>query len=119
MSNLATHEAEQAAITAAHVPENPHDIAQGIIDTISQSDDSNVRRAARSFQTVAPSYDDDTLSTGIADLITDMRHLCDLAGFEWEGIMATVKRQYADELAACGGPASHPELAASIKHHLE
>lgn len=130
MSSFAEHEAEQSAITAAceagtcdhpdcKAPASPFEVAHQIIDTTSQSEDSNVRRAARAFLTVAPSYDDDTLETGITDLLTDLRHLCELSGYEWVEVVKGSERQYRDELAECGGPARHDALKASIEHHME
>jgi hypothetical protein len=119
MSNLATHLAEQDAITAQFdaQPRDAIDEAQRIIDTISPSEDSNTRRAARALLCVWPSYDDDTLETGLSDLMTDIRHLCDLAGFDFYAIERQGKRGYDDERHACG-LAEDAALAAAIKEDL-
>jgi hypothetical protein len=91
--------------------------AQRIIDTISPSEDSNTRRAARALLCVWPSYDDDTLETGLSDLMTDIRHLCDLAGLDFYAIERQGKRGYDDERHACG-LAEDAALAAAIKEDL-
>lgn len=117
MSNIETHLAEQAVITAAAVPTIPSIIAREIID--STDDDRRLERcAARAFLAVAPSYNDYTLSSGLADALTDIRHLCDIAGFDWQAMLATANRQYADDHAQYG-KASNEQLAESIKHHME
>ena len=96
----------------------PAEIAQRIVDTSSHCADSNTLRATRAFQTVAPSYDDDTLSQGISDLLTDLRHLCDLAGFSFADLDQKGHRMYLAELADCG-IAIHIDLAAAIKEQME
>lgn len=96
----------------------PAQFAQHIIDTTSQSDDSNVRRAARAFQTVAPSYDDDTLSQGISDLLCDLRHLCDIAGFSFAELDNNAHRMYLMELRDCG-IAAHHEFSTAINEQME
>jgi hypothetical protein len=115
MSNLADHEAEQAAITAAceaglcdhpdcaamgamiasrdyaaQFPPapTPCERAQQIMDDTAdngaeEGDYPNRRRAARVLLAIAPAYDDDTTEQGIQDAITDLMHLCDLAGWSF------------------------------------
>jgi hypothetical protein len=88
-----------------------------MLDTINHPEDSNTRRAARALLCVWPSYDDDTLETGLSDLMTDIRHLCDLAGFDFYAIERQGKRGYDDERHACG-LAEDAALAAAIKEDL-
>lgn len=96
----------------------PAEHAQRIIDTISQSEDSNVRRAARAFLTVAPQYDDDTLSQGISDILSDLRHLCDIAGFSFAKLDNLGHKTYLLELRECS-IAVDQEFAAAISLQME
>ena len=92
MSTFEEHEAEQAEITAAceagecdHPEckaESWHDVATEIFDG-SVSDDKNEQRAARVTLACYPAYDDDTLETMVCDVLSDMRHLCDLMGWSF------------------------------------
>jgi hypothetical protein len=111
MSNLETHEAEQAAITAAcealvcNHPDchpSPCDRAQQIMDETAAAADGDgeyptKRRAARFLLAVAPAYDDFDTATGIQDAITDLFHLCDLAGWDFDDIQHRAHAGYMDE----------------------
>ena len=92
--------------------------AQAIIDETRQGDDSNARRAARAMLTIFPSYDDDTLETALGDIMCDIRHLCDLAGFDFYEVEASARRGYAAELAATG-LAVDVALCAAIQEELQ
>jgi hypothetical protein len=116
MSNLATHEAEQAAITAAcdagtcdhpHCHPSPCERAQEIMDetaTLGAEDHDypNVRRAARILLAIAPAYDDDTTEQGIEDAIADLMHLCDLAGWDFAAKCEAARANYIFEAQDLG-----------------
>jgi hypothetical protein len=111
MSNLATHEAEQAAITAewetSRTELNPCERAQEVMDETAQlgaedHDYPNRRRAARILLTIAPAYDDDTTEQGIEDAIADLMHLCDLAGWDFAAKCEAARANYLFEVNDLG-----------------
>jgi hypothetical protein len=118
MSNLDTHEAEQAAITAqwetcrAHL--TPCERAQAIMDETTDDSDLNARRAARVLLAIAPAYDDDTTKQGIIDAMTDLLHLCDLAGWSINEISIRARQNYSRELLDLG-PAEDDALRTAIE----
>jgi hypothetical protein len=144
MSNLETHEAEQAAITAAceagtcdhpdcaamgamiasreYAAQSPADPtpcerAQQIMDEWNQSDDdqdNNARRAARILLAIAPAYDDADTETGIQDALSDLMHLCDLAGWSFHDMAGAAFRNYTRETLELG-PAADNALCAAIQ----
>lgn len=120
MSNLATHEAEQAAITTsceAGTCEHPDcklgalELAQQISDAEGLLDD-NRRRAARALLCYLPAYEDEPKAS-LSDFLADAMHLCDLAGWDFAELTASARRNYMLELAECG-IAAHPTFARAI-----
>lgn len=108
MTTATQHEADQAAITAAceagacDHPEcnrTPCEVAQAIMDETEANPDDNRRRAARIALAILPAYDDDTAKQGIIDAITDLLHLCDLAGWSFTHIEDQARRTYAREIS--------------------
>ena len=130
MSNLATHEAEQAAITALcatgacghfRCNESPTERAQEVMDETAtlgaeEGDYPNRRRAARILLAIAPEYDDDTTQQGIQDAMSDLFHLCDLAGWDFHQMLDAARRNYQDE-AHDLGPATDDALRAAIERN--
>lgn len=148
MSNLETHEAEQAAITAlcdialcghpeceargameasrdfaASAPPDltPCERAQQIMDETEAAADAdgeypNRRRAARIILAIAPAYDDDDTQTGIQDAMSDLLHLCDLAGWDFQIMLDAARRNYQDEAHELG-PATDDALRAAIERN--
>ena len=130
MSNLATHEAEQAAITAmceageCDHPEcnpSPCERAQEVMDETAtlgaeEGDYPNRRRAARILLAIAPAYDDDDTQTGIQDAMSDLLHLCDLAGWDFHQMLDAARLNYQDE-AHDLGPATDDALRAAIERN--
>lgn len=113
MSNLETHEAEQSAITAmceAGTCDHPDchgnmtwdRMAQKILDDPETSLSDNRRKAIRAFFAIYPAYDDDTLAVGLMDALSDIRHLCDLAGINFDEVSAKAADFYRDEEATNG-----------------
>lgn len=103
------HEAEQAAITAAcesgtcdhpYCGMNAADIAQHFMDGGGALDD-NRQRAARAYLAFAPAYDD-TPKDALSDLLADILHLCDLAGWDFAEIEGRARRNYQVEVAELG-----------------
>ena len=125
MSNLATHEAEQAAITAVceagacdHPDCNPSpcDRAQEIMDETEHDSDNNTRRAARVLLAIAPAFDDDTTEAGIQDALTNILHLCDLAGWDFAAMESEARRIYSMEVSELG-LANDPALCRAIERN--
>lgn len=125
MSNLATHEAEQAAITAlcaagecGHSDCNisPCNRALQIMDETRRDSDNNTRRAARVLLAIAPAFDDDTIQSGISDALTNILHLCDLAGWDFAELEEGARRTYQMEVHELG-LASDETLRASIERN--
>lgn len=125
MSNLDTHEAEQAAITAqweasrAHI--TPCERALQIMQeteaqAAEEGDYPNSRRAARALLAVYPAYDDDDTLTAISDVLSDIMHLCDAAGWDFSDIQTKAHRNYLREVNELG-PAADPNLAAAIERN--
>ena len=121
MSNLATHEAEQAEITAsceAGTCDHPYcgmsstEAAQSIVDTTADEPDDNRRRAARALLCYLPSYDEGPKSS-LTDFMTDLLHLCDLAGWDFAETVKDARRNYQSEIGDLG-VASDPAFAAII-----
>lgn len=118
MPDLATiHEAEQRAITeaweACRARLTPCEVAREIMDETETDSDSNTRRAARVLLAIAPAYDDDTTEQGIKDALSDLMHLCDLAGWDFAAIEGAARRNYAREVLDLG-IASNRDLRATI-----
>lgn len=120
MSNLHDHEAEQAQNTAAceaGVCDHPScgmdvgDIAQQIMDEV-HSDDNN-RRAARALLCYLPTYEEDP-KTSLSDFLTDLLHLCDLAGWDFARIERDARSNYMQERADMG-IADHAQLRRAIE----
>ena len=130
MSNLATHEAEQAAITALcatgacghyRCNESPTERAQQIMDETAAAMDAdmdypNRRRAARILLAIAPSYDDFDIKTGIQDALTDLFHLCDLAGWDFDDLQRAAHAGYMEERHIIG-IATDDALRAAIERN--
>lgn len=120
MSNLETHEAEQAEITAAcEAGECGHpycgmgaaEIAQHFMDGGGALDD-NRQRAARAYLAFTPAYDDEPESA-LSDLMADLMHLCDLAGWNFAGIERAARKNYQLEVAQLGA-AKDPAFSRAI-----
>lgn len=120
MSNLETHEAEQAEITAAcEAGECGHpycgmgaaEIAQHFIDE-SGALDNNRQRAAHAFLTYTTTYKD-APESALSDLMADLMHLCDLAGWNFAGIERAARKNYQLEVAQLGA-AKDPAFARAI-----
>lgn len=91
----------------------PCERAQEIMDSRAMQD-TNARRAARVLLCVAPSYDDDTVRQGVADVLSDLRHLCDAAGWSWAMIDREAQRNYSREVAELG-TAQDAQLAETLR----
>lgn len=107
MSNLEDHLAEQDAITAASEAASVDFFtwsaaAFAIMARTAQTGDDNTRRAARALLTYFPAYDDDTPKVGMQDLLTDLAHLCDLAGWRFADIASAAQTAYDRERKECG-----------------
>lgn len=107
MSNLSEHIAEQDALTAAAADRGdfdptPAERAQEIIDAAGGGEVNNTARAAMGLLAFLPSYDDDTVKVGLTDLISDLLHLCDLAGFSFAEIEKSARHNYQRELMSMG-----------------
>lgn len=125
MSNLATHEAEQRAITEqwenCRATPTPCEQAQQIMDETDKlpreaHDYPNRRRAARILLTIAPSYDDDDTQTGIQDALSDLMHLCDLAGWDFAKMQESARLNYTAEVQDLG-PATDDALRIAIERN--
>lgn len=104
MSNLA----EQNALTAASVARGdynptPTEVARHILDqSAGAAEIDNTTRAAHALLAFFPSYDDAEVKTGLIDCITDILHLCDLAGFSFAEVEKKARTHYQRELMAHG-----------------
>ena len=125
MSNLATHEAEQRAITEqwenCRADLTPCERAQQIMDETAElgaedHDYQNRRRAARIALAILPAYDDDTAEQGIEDAITDLMHLCDLVGWDFAQKCEAGRRNYLFEINELG-QASDDALRIAIERN--
>lgn len=126
MSNLAEHEAEQAAITALceagecdHpecASESWHELATEIFDGAVRRDES-AERAARVLLAIYPSYDDFTLEAAVQDVLTDLRDLCDLLGWNFARLNRDAHATYLRELEICGIAENAP-LKSAIQRDL-
>ena len=124
MSNLTTHEAEQDAITAAYEAErnfSPCERAQEVMDETqnlpaTEHNYHNRRRAARILLAIAPAYDDDDTKTGIQDALSDLLHLCDLAGWDFAEMTDDARRNYLAEVHDLG-TATDDALRAAIERN--
>lgn len=120
MSNLATHEAEQRAITEqwenCRADLTPCERAQQIMDETADDSDSNARRAARIALAILPAYDDDTADQGIKDALTDLLHLCDLMGLDFADLEADARGNYLREVQDLG-PATDDDLRIAIERN--
>lgn len=126
MSNLAEHEAEQAAITAlcaAGECDHPecqeetwHRLASEAFDGAVHNDNNDVR-AARALMAIWPSYDDESAHQAVADILCDLRHLCDLMGWNFGETDAAGHQMYQLELQA-GGIAKNAPLKSAIQRDL-
>lgn len=122
MSNLQDHLAEQAAITAlCEAGECNHpECRKTEWHTPMEIDGTdNSTRAARVLQAIYPAYDDDTAETAVRDVLTDLRHLCDLMGWSFATLDQEAHRGYRIELADASGPARNPGLQAAIERELQ
>lgn len=128
MSNLAEHEAEQAAITALcesgqcdhpECRQSWHKAATDVFDGAIQRDE-NDERAARVLLAIYPAYDDDNLETAIRDVLGDLRHLCDLMDWDFSEIDHDARETYLRELGIRPhGAANNPALKAAIERDLQ
>jgi hypothetical protein len=123
MSNLKEHVREQDEITAAWEARlrTPCERAQEIMDETDRlaadaHDYPNKRRAARAALTILPAYDDDTAEVGVQDLLTDLLHLCDLAGWNFSTIKDAAHRNYNREVADLG-VAADDHMRRSLQEH--
>ncbi|WP_065321764.1 hypothetical protein [Tritonibacter mobilis] len=82
-------------------------------------DTDNSTRAARVLQAIYPAYDDDTAETAVRDVLTDLRHLCDLMGWDFADLDRDAHETYFRELSECGGVAVNPDLKAAIELELQ
>lgn len=101
-ATLAEHIADQDEITAAieamHADPTPCERAQQIMDETDGEPDDNRRRAARILLAIAPAYDGYTIKQGILDAMSDLLHLCDLAGFDFAEIERDARSCYTMEV---------------------
>ncbi|MFV1626843.1 hypothetical protein VWY34_14240 [Phaeobacter sp. JH20_02] len=82
-------------------------------------DNDNSTRAARALRAIYPAYDDDTAATAVRDVLTDLRHLCDLMGWDFAQMDKEAHRGYQVELSDCGGPAVNPAFSSAIERDLQ
>lgn len=110
MSDLKTHEAEQAEITSrceVGTCDHPYcgmtstEAAQSIMDETESAQDDNRRRAARAMLCYLPSYDEGP-KTSLQDFLTDLLHLCDIAGWDFARIERDARNNYRAEAAELG-----------------
>jgi hypothetical protein len=59
-------------------------------------------RAARALLAIAPSYDENDTKTGIQDALSDLLHLCDLAGWSFEQMLEAARLNYMEEIHDLG-----------------
>jgi hypothetical protein len=74
----------------------------------------NSTRAERAFRAIWPAYDDADPKTAVRDVLADLRHLCDLMGWD----MATIDREahdaYQYDLLDADGTARNETLQGRI-----
>lgn len=80
--------------------------------------DSNAERASKALQCFYPAYDDDTAESGLHDMIGDIRHLCDLMGWDFYEICDATYGTYCEEVRDCG-IAKDDEFKAAIERDLQ
>lgn len=85
----------------------PCERAQQIMDetdriTPEAHDYGNRRRAARVTLTILPDYDDLDAQTGIKDALTDIMHLCDVAGWDFADLCERGRTNYLFEVEDLG-----------------
>ncbi|QIG58811.1 hypothetical protein SEA_DATBOI_147 [Gordonia phage DatBoi] len=69
---------------------------QGITETRAQGDGrDNLRRAFRAFRAVEDYPSGDTITSKLGDLLSDLHHLADLVGMDFE---SSIDRHYNDEI---------------------
>jgi hypothetical protein len=127
MSNLEDHDAEQAEITAAceagicnHPeckPSTWHQEAQRICSDGIIHNDTNAERASKALQCVYPTYDDEDALGSVHDVIGDLRHLCDLMGWDFHAICDKSYALYCMEVRECG-IAKDDALKAAVERDL-
>lgn len=115
------HEAEQAEITAAceaGTCEHPFcgmtatEAAQDIMNATQDEPDDNRLRAARALRCYLPSYEEGPKQS-LTDFLTDLLHLCDLAGWDFAEIEEDARRNYRNEVQDLG-VAADPSFARVI-----
>lgn len=79
--------------------------------------DNNNRRAVRSLRAILPEYDNFTLKSALIDALSDLRHLCDLAGWDFSEISSEAHKVYSREVVELGN-AQDAELYAIIEDQL-
>ena len=114
-----------AAITAewetCRAELTPCERAQEVMDETAtlgaeEGDYQTRRRAARILLAIAPAYDDDDTRTGVQDALSDLLHLCDLAGWDFADMLDSARRNYQDE-AHDIGTATDDALRAAIERN--
>lgn len=122
MSTLEEHEAEQAEITEActngtcehtFCGMTATEAAQDIMDATEDEPDDNRRRAARALRCYLPSYEEGPKQS-LTDFVTDLLHLCDLAGWDFAEIEQDARRNYRSEIGELG-VAKDPAFARIIR----
>lgn len=94
-----------------------HQRVDEIMDETRADTDDNKRRAARVMRAIYPEYDDDTLNTAVHDVLSDLRHLCDLMGWNFAEIDAASQKTYTREVVELG-TAQDAELYAIVEDQL-
>jgi hypothetical protein len=79
-----------------------HQEAQRLCSDGQIENDSNAVRASKALQCYYPSYDDMTALEGLHDIIGDIRHLCDLMGWNFHKICDATYSDYSLEVRECG-----------------
>lgn len=100
--DMGTHCMPHAQIIAATVTSVTwHDAVESVMADTNGSDD-NSRMAARVLRTIYPAYDDDTAKTAVMDCLSDLRHLCDLMGWDFADLNTHAHQNYSAEVVAHG-----------------
>jgi hypothetical protein len=94
-----------------------HQEAQRICSDGIIHNDSNAERASKALQCVYPSYDDETALTAVHDVIGDIRHLCDLMGWDFHAVCNKTYDTYCIEVSQCG-IAKDDALKAAVERDL-
>lgn len=76
----------------------------------------NKRRAARAALAILPAYDDDDALTGVKDALSDIMHLCDLAGWSFADLCKTARANYLFEVEDLG-TAEDEQLRRSLEEN--